>query len=341
MQISFLQFIRNQLATVPPVTTQDLTGKTVVVVGANAGIGYEATKHFAKMNPGRLVLACRSKARGEEALEKIKQETGYTTAELRLVDLTSFESVNTFAAAFNKEVDRLDILLLNAAILPQVEIPTTKDGWEMSFQTNHISPSLVAILLLPKLSETASKHQTVPRLVLVSSEVHYWAKFEQEMIDSPNPHRVFGSMDYFNPARVRYNDTKLFNVFFTRALAARSVTQSPSVVINTVNPGFCYSSLRQFKSYASRLLNYFMEITLARTTEEGARQLIWAALGSKEGDERALNGAYISGMEILEPADSVVSEEGKALQNKLWDDLINELEQVNPNVREITTKYLK
>ncbi|KAF9526084.1 hypothetical protein CPB83DRAFT_858316 [Crepidotus variabilis] len=349
MQLTFLQFIRGQLARVPPVVAQDLTGKTVVVVGANAGIGYEATKHFAQMKPGRLILACRSKSRGEEALEKIKTETGCTTAELRLVDLTSFESVSSFAADFNKDVERLDILVCNAGVAPIPENPTTKDGWEMSFQTNHLSPSLLALLLLPKMAETASIYQTKPRLVMVSSEVHYFTSFKQTMIDSPNPHRLFGSMDYYNPATGsfieggrRYQDTKLFNVFFTRALASRSATQNPFVIVNTVNPGFCYSNLRsRYHGPISWLFNFLMEKALARTSEEGSRQLIWASLGSDKGDEHALHGTYISDMQVFEPADSVVSEDGKKLQNKLWDDLINELEQVNPHVRDITSRYLK
>ncbi|KAF9526086.1 NAD(P)-binding protein [Crepidotus variabilis] len=346
MQISVLQFIRGQLATVPPVTTQDLTGKTVVVVGANIGIGYEATKHFANMNPGRLVLACRNPARGEEAVERISRETECKTAELRLVDLTTFASVNAFVEKFNAEVDRLDILVLNAAIMAQADYPTTKDGWEMSFQTNHLSPSLLAILLLPKMIETAKKHETTPRLVVVSSDTHYLAQFQQKMLESPHPLRVFSSTDYFNPAEMtvmsnltRYLDTKLLNVFFTRALASRTSSSSP-VIINTVNPGLCYSNLRQYNSIISQITNYLIEKALARTTEEGSRQLVWAALGSEGADERALHGAFITDMRVQEAADSVVGVGGKELEDKLWVDLVEELEQVNPQVRVIAQQYL-
>ena len=61
--------ICDQLARAPPVAHADLSGKTVVVVGANTGLGYEATKHFALMNPERLILACRSQQRGTAAME--------------------------------------------------------------------------------------------------------------------------------------------------------------------------------------------------------------------------------------------------------------------------------
>ena len=68
MQISFFQFLRSQLATVPSVEHEDLSGKTVVITGANIGLGFEAAKHFAQMNPDRLILGCRSKERGEAAI---------------------------------------------------------------------------------------------------------------------------------------------------------------------------------------------------------------------------------------------------------------------------------
>jgi retinol dehydrogenase-12 len=69
MHFSFFQFIKDQRNPVPSVVQADLAGKTVIVTGANSGIGFEAAKHFARMNPGRLILACKSKERGEAALK--------------------------------------------------------------------------------------------------------------------------------------------------------------------------------------------------------------------------------------------------------------------------------
>jgi NAD(P)-dependent dehydrogenase (short-subunit alcohol dehydrogenase family) len=149
MLISFFQFICNQLKKVPPFVSADLSGKTVLVVGANVGIGYETAKYFATLNPGKLILACRSFSRGEAALAspfnfvlcfdsrfltvydlELKQETGCHTAELRLVDLTNFDSVNDFCTKFDEEIDRLDLIIENAGILPLPDRPTTGNGWE-------------------------------------------------------------------------------------------------------------------------------------------------------------------------------------------------------------------
>lgn len=69
MKFTMRKFLGEQLSTLPPVLHEDLSGKTVIVVGANNGIGFEATKHFATMNPGKLIMACRSQSRGEAALK--------------------------------------------------------------------------------------------------------------------------------------------------------------------------------------------------------------------------------------------------------------------------------
>ena len=68
-RLTLLGFIQDQWWNVAPVEHVDLSGKTVVVIGANVGLGFEATKHFASMNPKRLVLGCRSQERGQVALQ--------------------------------------------------------------------------------------------------------------------------------------------------------------------------------------------------------------------------------------------------------------------------------
>jgi retinol dehydrogenase-12 len=69
-RLTILQILREQIQRVPPLVTVDLTGKTVIVVGANTGLGFEASKHFARMNVGRLILVCRSTSKGKAAVER-------------------------------------------------------------------------------------------------------------------------------------------------------------------------------------------------------------------------------------------------------------------------------
>lgn len=68
MRLTMLGFLRDQLKRVPPVVRVDLSGRTVVVIGANTGLGYDAVKHFASMKPSRLIMGCRSVKRGEDAV---------------------------------------------------------------------------------------------------------------------------------------------------------------------------------------------------------------------------------------------------------------------------------
>lgn len=146
MRKSVLDFICDQWTTVPPVEKVDLTGKTVIVVGGNAGIGFEATKHFASMNPQRLIIGCRSESRGQEAakgefsakkriksmnilLADLENSTGLKGCEVWLVDLANFASVNSFAERVNNECKDLNLLVMNAGILTK-KYDITVDGWE-------------------------------------------------------------------------------------------------------------------------------------------------------------------------------------------------------------------
>lgn len=107
----------------------------------------------------------------------------------------------------------------------------------------------------------------------------------------------------------------MINVLFVRAFNEH--LREKSITINTVNPGYCYSGLRANYKGAMAWFDWFMEKALARTAEEGSRQLVWAAVGGKE-KEYDLKGAYISLENVEEPSDYVIGEEGKYAQEVLW-----------------------
>ncbi|KXN83073.1 WW domain-containing oxidoreductase [Leucoagaricus sp. SymC.cos] len=333
---SMLSFIRDQYTKVPPVVQADLKGKTVIIVGANAGLGFEAAQHFARMGAGKLILACRSKEKGQAAVEHLKNATGYTQVELWLVDLVDFATVKAFADRALKELERIDILLLNAGVYAS-EYEATEDGWELSIQVNDLSGSLLAFLLLPRMQETAKKFNTTPRLVVVASEVHYWTSMEDKVFESPNAFQLIGSQEYSTPKlmKVRYFDSKLLNIFFTRAF--NNHIKSREIIINTVNPGFCHSEMRR---NIRSLFVIILEKLLARSAEEGSRQLVWAAVGvPSKGNEDELRGAYASLAHVEEPGDFVLGVEGKKREDKLWADLIATLEAVDPRVRDIVNQH--
>lgn len=151
-----LSMIYHQLFTRFPVPSQSCEGKTVIVTGSNTGLGFEAAKHFARLNCAKLILAVRSIAKGEAAAANIKAEvfSEYTTTSIEVwpLDLSNYNSVKEFAERA-KKLDRLDVLLENAAVATFAY--NQVDGEELTIATNVIGTFLLAFALLPKLRETA------------------------------------------------------------------------------------------------------------------------------------------------------------------------------------------
>ncbi|KAJ7343775.1 hypothetical protein DFH08DRAFT_214798 [Mycena albidolilacea] len=339
MRRGLWDFIRDQFTPQRPVVRRHLTGKTVMVLGANTGLGYEAAKHFATMNPGRLILACRNQSRGQAAVEKLTTATGYTKAELRIVDLADFSSVRKFADKFDQGGERLDILVENAAIYADKYEPT-KDGWETAFQVSCLSTPLMALLLLPTMLKTAREHSTVPRLVVVSSEVHYWASIEKQIRENHAMLKMLGSAEYCTPRNMafRYLLTKLLNVFFVRALNARLPPGTP-LIVNAVSPGLCRSELTRSMTGVTAAFDRLISLLFAYSTEVGSRHLVWAALAEEERPDE-LRGAFIHGSKVLEPSDFVLSVEGAKTQDRVWDELIDTLGKVDSRVIATVERHL-
>ncbi|KAF7369525.1 WW domain-containing oxidoreductase [Mycena venus] len=339
MRRTFWNFISDQWSKQQPVLKVDLTGKTVLVLGANTGLGFEATKHFATNNPARLILACRSQSKGQAALNKLKTATGYSKAELWIVDLAEFESVKQFADRFERDGGRLDILVENAAVAaPKYE--ATKDGWEASLEVNYLSTSLFALLLLPAMIKTAQQHSTIPRLVFVSSGAHYEVEIEKNVRENPDMTKTLGSSEYCTKKKMmsRYQLTKLLNLFFARALNDRLLRSTP-LIIDAVSPGYCYSELRREFTGILAFIDSLMERLLALTTEEGSRHVVWAALARQE-DPDVLRGQYISNCQIQEVSDFILAPEGVKAQDQLWDELVDILGKVDLRVTATVDEYL-
>ncbi|KAF7437540.1 hypothetical protein PC9H_004382 [Pleurotus ostreatus] len=319
VHVSFWDFAKGQWTAAPPVEKADLTGKTVVVVGANTGIGYEAAKHFASMNPGRLIMACRSQERGTAAVTNLKKSTGFDRAELWLVDLCSFASVQAFADKFEKEVERIDILVANAAIIPRA-YEVTKDGWETSLQVNYLAPALLIFLLLPLILKTAEISTSIPRVVIVGSEVHQQGEIPQKIFEAPSAIEALSSREFCTPysPSPKYYLSKLLNILFTQALSNHLPPTHPTIIVNCINPGFCHSELARGVWNPVFLLFRFL---LARPAEEGARQLIWGSVGvpdESQGGVESLKGAYVHFSKVTEPSDFVISEKGQEFKDILW-----------------------
>lgn len=161
-----------------PEPTQKYTGQTVVVVGSNVGLGLESARWFVKLDAQKVILAVRSQAKGEAAKADIESTTGRKgVVEVWDLDLANYASVKANAAKLSK-LERLDVVIENAAIVT-FKFRKYEDN-ESTITTNVVSPLLHAILILPKLRETAKKFNTNPKLVFTSSFVHGWSKLPEQ-----------------------------------------------------------------------------------------------------------------------------------------------------------------
>ncbi|KAJ7785291.1 hypothetical protein DFH07DRAFT_976015 [Mycena maculata] len=339
MKFSAWGSLKEQLAKQPPVVKQDLTGKTVCVLGANAGIGFQACKHLATMNPARMILACRSESRGQAAVDKLRAETGYTKAKLWLIDLSDFASVKRFGDQFEKDGGRLDILIANAA-MENRKYAETKDGWEITVQVNHLSTAYTVLLLLPTMLRTAQEHGTLPRITLVSSDLHHMVTIDKEV--RAHPGRILETLA--SPAYcakrmdTHYSMTKLLNIFFVRELNARLGPAAP-LIVNLANPGFSVSELRREIKGTQGALLAVLEKLFAYTTEEGARRVLWPALALPNNPD-ALRGQYTGHGGPVEPSDFVIGEEGKQVQKGVWEETMAILERLDSRILTTVDRFL-
>ena len=120
----------------------------------------------------------------------------------------------------------------------------------------------------------------------------------------------------FSRGVLDYERFLVLNVFFVRELTKRLPANSP-VIVTAVNPGFCKSQLGRNRSLVNRTFGKIMEVLLARTTEEGSRQLVWAAVGGA-GRESELRGGFVSNANLREVSDYVLSDEGTVVQTRVW-----------------------
>ena len=196
-----------------------LDGKTVIITGANTGIGLETAVDLAKRN-ARVILACRSVERGETAAVEVRKRSGNDNVVFVQLDLASLDSVRKFSARILEEEPRIDILINNAGVMALPERQLTKDGFEMQFGTNHLGHFLLTNLLLDRIKEAPSA-----RIVNVSSLAHSFGKID---FDNLNSEKSYGAWQAYGAA-------KLANILFTRSLAKR--LKGTDVTTNSLHPG--------------------------------------------------------------------------------------------------------
>jgi retinol dehydrogenase-12 len=173
-----ISYLRSHWLLTLPYPTHSFAGQTIIVTGSNTGMGLESARHFVRLGAAKVVLAIRSLDRGQVAAESIAKSTGRSGAvEVWELDLASYASVKTLAARVEVELERLDVVVANAA-LSTTDFRRAEDN-EETLTVNFVSTMFLGLLLLPKLRETSVKLDKEVVLTFVGSFVHWMTTFPE------------------------------------------------------------------------------------------------------------------------------------------------------------------
>jgi NAD(P)-dependent dehydrogenase (short-subunit alcohol dehydrogenase family) len=264
----------------------ELSETTIVVTGANSGLGYEATRIFAEKS-ATVVMACRSTDRGEDAAEAIAREAPSASLDVLELDLADLDSVRDFAAAFTGAYDDLHMLCNNAGVMaiPRRE---TADGFETQFGVNHLGHFALTGRLLDTLVETEGE----TRVVTQSSKAHESGEIDFDSVARSATESANGSAVSNDPQRKRsydrwaaYGQSKLANVLFAYELDRRLGAADHDVTSVACHPGYAATELQRRgpemeNSTVRKLLMEGANRVVAQSAEMGALPIVYAATAS-------------------------------------------------------------
>lgn len=269
----------------------DFTGKYAIVTGANSGIGFESAKALAKVG-AHVVLACRSEAKANDAIAKIKAEVPNASLEFIALDLASFPSIRKFAETL--KIEAVHLFVQNAGIITD-EFKTTPQGHEMTAGVNHFGHFYLTKLLMPLLIKGKA------RIVVLSSESHRQT-FGLDLKKWPQSKKDFG----FNSS---YAKSKLANILFAVELQKRYEDRGISVA--SCHPGNMVTTNFGEGTALTKVL-FKLISPFTKTPAQGASTPMFCA----SQPSSVIAGNYFSGNEKTTPSRLA---RNKKLAEELWE----------------------
>ena len=265
----------------------DVRGRTVVLTGGTTGIGRATVVELARRG-ARVLFTARDRSVGDEVVAEAVAAGGEVDVAHRELHLDDLGSIREFAGELRDEIDRIDVLIANAAVV-LVEHRRTRDGFEMTFGVNHLGH----FLLIEELRDLVVR-SAPSRIVVVASDAHRWIRGGLDLDDLQTfrgwPGPIAGLRAY---AR-----SKLANILHCRELARRLA--GTGVTANSVHPGPVRTRLGRDteKSRVGEAVVWPLAGLFMPGPEKGARTPVWAATAPELA---AVTGAYLADERISEP----------------------------------------
>ncbi len=285
-------------------TTQDLAGKTYIVTGANSGIGFVAARNFA--NRGAAVaLVCRNEERGRAAVASISTACDNPEVKLYLADFSLLSSVSKVADELLRDYPTIDVLCNNAggANGPRT---SSKEGFETTFVTNHLSGFLLTNKLLPAITKAAV---TAPaRIVFTSSLGHNNSPLD---FDDLNLQKNYTTLK-------AYGRSKLMNLLTAREVQRRY--GSSNIVASSFHPGAVRTPIWGKGGAIGKFLGIALYPFMI-SVDKGADTFIWLAASQDEASLQA-GGHYFYKRKRVGIAEFASDEAAK----RLWETSVQLIE---------------
>ncbi|MDV7765955.1 oxidoreductase [Peribacillus sp. CSMR9] len=239
----------------------DVSGQTIVITGANSGLGFETA--FALAGKGaEIILAVRNASKGEKAVDRIISVHPKANVRVMQLDLSDLSSIRHFADSFNENYDSLSVLINNAGVM----IPPyskTKDGFELQFGSNHLGHFALTGLLLPRiLSTPKSRVVTLSSLAAINGFIDF---------GNLNGENGYKPMKY-------YGQSKLANLLFARELQNKFNQHEANPISVACHPGLAHTNLMSRGS--GKPMNrfvHFLSKTFTQPANMGALPTLYAA----------------------------------------------------------------
>ncbi|XP_044728448.1 retinol dehydrogenase 11-like [Chrysoperla carnea] len=284
-----------------------LDGKTVIITGANTGIGKETALDFAERG-ARVILACRNRTLAEKAKDDIIKKTGNRNVVVYMLDMASFDSVRQFSKEIHENESHLHILVNNAGVAG-VGDQITKDGHNMVMQVNYFSQFLLTNLLLDLLKKSAPS-----RIITISSVLHLMAKLNLRNLDEIAMHKLTHG--------VVYGNSKLCTILMSKELARK--LEGTNVTTNTLHPGVISTEIWRNLPIYSKMVVLLTKF-FYKTPKEGAQTTIHVAVSE---ELNGVSGEYFQDCKktwLLSPTAKNVK-----LRQRLWDETLK-IVKLQPN----------